>query len=397
MPLKILGTARDLRTKTPVVYCQASVSDYLTLVGKEYGNFTIQRRRETHKAYRRLKADIADGALLPSITLSVKPEIVAELIPLLDQPDELAAKLARPGQVDILDGLQRTFIMADLLEEGHSYSDEQKLLLEFWIEPNIETLIYRIIVLNAGQKPMSIRHQVELLFMSLKTSIEGQIDGLQIYTERDQTRRRRSRKFPLNFVISGYQAYITGSTELHKENIIAERMQIESALDASKEEVSEQFNSFIKYFDEYATFDDEVFRIYGRESDAQLSDPIDDSGTPQSSSSSRNIHWLATENVIVAFFGALTQYTGTIGSAQHEAKLERLNQSLKRLGFMLNVSPAGSDPLCLDVFDRLRMGANPRRVNVGAATRKLLANGFKEFFRSGGEIPFDQAWQLAAD
>lgn len=221
MALKVIGLARDLRTATPVVYAQIAIADYLEVVGDEFENFSIQRRRENHKAYQRLKLDIKAGALLPSITLAVKPDKVNQIIPLFETAENdrtafsaLANALGEHGNVDILDGLQRTYIMTDLKKEGHEFVQNQNVLVEFWLEADLNKLIYRIIILNAGQKPMSIRHQLELLFMSLKTSVEQAIDGLEIYTERDNTRRRRAKKFPLSVVVSGYQAYITSSAEL---------------------------------------------------------------------------------------------------------------------------------------------------------------------------------------
>lgn len=398
MSLNVLGLTRDLRSDTPVVYCQMDIPQYLNIVGEDFGNFTIQRRRESHKAYQRLSHDIRNGALLPSITLAVKPEFVGEIIPILGDNNRTAEALSLPGRVDILDGLQRTYIMHDLKEAQHQFSEEQKILVEFWLENDIKKLIYRIIVLNAGQKPMSIRHQVELLFMSLKASIENEIDDLQIYTERDTTRRRRSRKFPLNVVVSAYQAHITASSESQKENIIANKMQIEAALDASEQDISEQFQSFIKYLKIYSQLDDQVFRVYqGDVGEEVLEDPIDQVDMASTVKPSRNVHWLATENVFVSFFAAAAQFTSSELPENVALKAERLDSALEKLLIKLSEAEPGSDPLDLDVFDRLRMGNNPRKVNVGAATRKLLVNGFKEFFRDEGDSSLGRAWQLASE
>lgn len=157
MNIEVIGLARDLRTGTPVAYAQMSIDDYLMVVGDEFENFTIQRRRESHKAYQRLKLDIKAGALLPSITLAVKPDKVSEIVPLFEIAEKggdkqaLAKALSTAGQVDILDGLQRTYIINDLKADGVEFVEGQKILTEFWLESDINRLIYRIIVLNAGQ------------------------------------------------------------------------------------------------------------------------------------------------------------------------------------------------------------------------------------------------------
>lgn len=400
MDIRVLGLARDLRTNTPVVYAQLSVDDYLAVVGDEFENFTIQRRRENHKAYQRLKVDIADGALLPSITLAVKPDKVGAIIPLFEEAEKdagkykiLAAALSTEGQVDILDGLQRTYIITDLKKEGAKFVSGQNLHVEFWLEADIDRLIYRIIILNAGQKPMSIRHQIELLFMSLKTSIEKQIPDLDIYTERDNTRRTKAKKFALKAIVSAYQAFITGSAELQKGNVIAKELLESNALDATEEEITGQFDDFTRWLTVYASLDESMTRVY-----KSPNVPLEQVPEEAEPNKAPLIHggayanWLSTENVIMAFFAAVAQYGG--GDPK---KKERVERALETLLAALNNANEGDDPLGLEVFEQLRVGTNPRRINVGLATRRLLTNGFKEFFRESGETRLQQCWPIAAD
>ena len=401
MEITVIGLARDLRTNTPVVYGQMSINDYLDVVGEEFENFTIQRRRETHKAYERLKLDIRGGALLPSITLALKPDRVAAIIPLFELAEQpggdkgpLSEALSTKGQVDILDGLQRTYIINDLKGEGHRFVPGQKILVEFWLEQSLEKLIYRIIVLNAGQKPMSIRHQIELLFMSLRASIQKEIPDLEIYTERDNTRRTRARKFSLSAVVSAYQAFITSSPELHKDNIIANQLLASNALDSSEQEISHQFDVFIRYLGKFADLDDQITRIY-KSAAVDLKDlPV---ATDQDSVAAPAIHsgayanWLATENVMMTFFAAIAQFGNS------EVKQARVDQALEALKVLAAKCAEGDDPLGLEVFERLRAGNNPRRINVGLATRRLLTNGFKEFFRESGEVALSDCWTLGAE
>lgn len=394
MTIKILGTATDVRTNTSVVYTQMRIPEYLRIVGSDFGNFHLQRRREDHKAYARLSADIREGALLPSITLAVKPEAVPTILPSYEayktntgDTIALTAGLESPGNVDILDGLQRTYIMSDLAAEGIDFKEDQRILVEFWLEQDLHNLIYRIIVLNAGQKPMSIRHQLELLFGSLHASIVNRISDLEIYRERDGARRSRPRKFAFNVIVSAYQALLMGSAELQKDNIIATKLMENTALDLSVDELSEQFERFISALSIYADFDAEAFRIYrpqtgnAAEADAKNDD--------EASAASPN--WFAAENVMVAYFAAIAQFS-TQGQRRH-----RIDVALHKLKETLENAEAGSDPLALAIFDQIRSGFIPRKTNVGVATRRLLANGFKEYFREEGDLPLGQCWTLAAE
>jgi hypothetical protein len=377
--LKILGLAQDKRTDTPVVYAQIPISEFLPLVGTEFESFAIQRRREKHKTYERMKKDLIAGALLPSITLAVKPERVAAIRPLHAASDyqQLAISLSQPGGVNILDGLQRTYIIKDLQDEGVELNADQTLHLEFWLEESINNLVYRIIVLNAGQKPMSMRHQIELLFSTLKQRLEDKITSLEIYRERDQTRRRRSKKFALDRLASAYQSYITRSPEVSRENVVAQQIIEADAMDASEEELTTEFNSFLRLLARYCDLDDHVCRIYVQQ---------DDEGDIPTGA-----NWFGSENVLQSFFAANSQY------AVSELQKTRSDKALDHLLSTLAASSQGDDPLGLRRLLEIQQGFNPRKVNIGAATRKLLMNGFKELMRNEGETPMEDCWTFAAE
>lgn len=379
MRVHIRGSAKDLRTDTPVIYAQMTVPDYLEMVGEDFENFAIQRRREKHRAYDRMKKDIMQGALLPSITLAVRPELVAELNKLVEKEDHgaLAERLATPGQVNILDGLQRTYVLKEIKKEGHDFVEGQTVSLEFWLELSLEHLIYRIIVLNAGQKPMSMRHQVELLFSTLRRKIESEIPHLEILVERDSARRTRSRKYALDRLAGAYQAFITQSPEVRKENIVAQKLVESDVLDSDEDELLRQYESFIKYLTSYSELDDEVCRVYP-------SDQNDPTLTP-------GTQWFGSENVMNAFFSAISQLV------RHESYKKRVADALGEMLALLRRSAPGDDPINLREYNQITGGFNPRKVNVGFATRKLLTNGFKEYFRESGNIPFKDCWTLAAE
>lgn len=390
MALTILGDARDMRTDTPVVYAKMSIATYLQIVGEDFENFEIQRRREAHKSYRRMKDDLKAGTLLPSISLAAKSTAVENLISIYEKGRKtknwrpLQEKLIGGGLVDILDGLQRTFILHDIKREGHNFALGQELLAEFWLEKDLKNLIYRIIVLNAGQKPMSMRHQIELLFMSLKPYLEENVNGLVIYTERDSTRRRTAKKFSLALIASGYHAYLTASSELKKDNIVAAQLLDSNALDASKEELGASFDQFVSYLKRLTAIDEHVFQVYGRVAEVEES-AGDGTGAPNRQS------WIADENVFISFFAAIAQF------GKVDDRRERIDCALEKLVEVLKNSKKGNDPLFLEVYDQFRHGANPRRSNVGVATRRLITNGFKEYFRESGTLSFSKCWELAAD
>lgn len=389
--MKIIGEAKDLRSNTDIIYAQVTPDEYLRIVGEDYGNFAIQRKREAHKAYGRLKDDIRLGASLPTITLALKPEYVHGATEVIGNPEELSKYLSMPGRCNILDGLQRTYILDDLRKEKFQFREGQELLLEIWVESNLEKLVYRIIVLNAGQKPMSARHQIELLFASLHMAIEEKIGSIKLVTERDQKRRRKPRIYPLQVVISGYQAFVSGATELNKDNLISQQLQIDNALDMGEESIRSQFSDFIEFFKIYAKLDEEVFRVY--------SNSNGDSESDDEKSNLRSPHWLTNENTCISFFASISQFAPSGGTNERISaeKRRRTTSALHKLVGSISQSAPGSDPLRLEDLDAIRMGKSTRKINVGTYTRRLLANGLKEYFRAEGDISLAEAWNLAAD
>jgi hypothetical protein len=64
---------------------------------------------------------------------------------------------------------------------------------------------------------------------------------------------------------------------------------------------------------------------------------------------------------------------------------------------MLAARPAGEDPLQLGVLQSVIQGIETKKTNVGYATRKLLFNSFKEFFREAGEKALGDLWASEAE
>lgn len=398
MNFKILGKTVDLRTGTHVIYCKCSISEYLNIVNGDFENFSIQRKRESHKAYKRLKDDLKNGALLPSITLALKHHLVEKVLPSIEDNKALTRELSKPGNVDILDGLQRTYIIQDLVNDGHTFNPKQEVLLEYWLEGDIQKLIYRMIVLNAGQKAMSIRHQVELLFMSLRETISNEIDGVEIFLERDGSRRTQPHKYALGTLAASYQAFLTRSTEIDKNDVVSSNLVKDTVLDASEEEHTENFSQFINYFKTFKEIDHLAWNFYEKsfndEKFQELQSKKEDLDNDELIELNKLMAfknakvWFGSENVMLGFFCALGQAIGT-------SKKDRVDSALQVL--LNSFQEENDDPFGIYKYERYKGDINPRKSNIGNATRKLILNGFKEYIRDEGETPFTNCWALAID
>ncbi|RFP24662.1 hypothetical protein D0T25_03970 [Duganella sp. BJB488] len=324
-----------------------------------------------------MKDDIRAGALLPTITLSAALEAAQDLKRLCQERDfpNLVQRLTVVGGVNILDGLQRTYILADLQEEGHVFAVEQTVHLEIRIEENLDNLIYRIIVLNAGQKPMSMRHQIEVLFSAFRSTLERTIDRLELISENEEGRRTRARRYALDKVATAYHTYLLKSPEVEKQNIVAQKISEESVLSQDETKLGEDFAMFQHYLGQYAALDDEICRVY----DGSIA------AAPTGAA------WFGNENVMNAFFSSVSDF----GSSP--ARKDRIDRALAVLLQKLQTAQVGTDPLGLVVLQRIIEGLPVRKVNVGFGTRKLLNTAFKEYFRDEGDSDIAEIWQREAE
>lgn len=373
MSLEILGYTKDCRTNTNVVYADIKISDYLDLVGDDFDRFEIQRKRQDPKKYSRLKEDIKKGALLPAITLAINPSKVGYFLADVEakKSDDLISKLIKSPDLYILDGLQRSYIIKDLVDEGVVFNENQKLLIEIWFESKIEHLIYRLIVLNSGQKPMSMRHQVELLFTTLKTEIEEEIPNLKIYVEKDGQIRSQAMKFSFDRIVNAYYSFLTKSPEIKRDNLIVKKLNEDDILSSNEEELNANYNHFIGYLKKYCALDLNMYKIHS-----------------SGAESTGFKNWLADENTLKGFFAAVGRYSSD------EKKTERVNNALDKL--IKEAIKGVNDPMHLNVFYELKTGIDSKKYNVGNETRRLIMDGFREFFIDEGDTTFDECWKNAA-
>lgn len=373
---KVIGKARDLKSNTDVVYCQVSPEKYLKIVGNDFQNFELQRKKENHKGYGRLKKDIQEGALLPSITLAVKHDLVGKIVHHIDDDEKLEQSLScESGIVDILDGLQRTYILKELQESNFEFKDGQTLLLEYWLEADLKNIVYRMIVLNSGQKAMSMRHQIDLLFATTKQTIQESVNGIILFTERDEARRTSPNKYPLSNIAAAYYSFLKGSPEQDSENIVNDQIRNNEIFESSKEKINEDFDTFIEILNKFKVIDGLAWQLY------------------QDEPHTRDGHlWLGSDNVIVGFFAA----AGILVKNNMKNKVFLTLDSMIRSLHTLIEEGAPFDYFDLKSYESLIKDINFKKSNIGSARRKYILLMFKEYLKSDGDLSFKACWDMAA-
>lgn len=151
--------------------------------------------------------DIKAGTVLPPIVLGlIIPENQFDLIPTKDnnQFSELISDI-KDGNLTIIDGMQRTTALTEAIDDGAS--DSSLIRVEFWVSTQLNSLIYRMLVLNTGQVPWNIRRQVETVFSSMINEMKTVIPEMEVYTVDDGNRRTQGGQYHANDLIELYLAF----------------------------------------------------------------------------------------------------------------------------------------------------------------------------------------------
>jgi hypothetical protein len=214
MILNNLTKLKDNRTNCYSLIFEMAVKDYLNLIEEIYkdkGGLKEQREPLKSSSAMRIRKqmvkDIKAGTVLPPIVLGlIVPEKEFDLIPVKDnlQFVELISDV-KDGNLTIIDGMQRTTALTEALEEGAS--DDTQIRVEFWVSIKLNSLIYRMLVLNTGQVPWNLRRQVETIFSTMINEMKTAIPEMEVYKLDDANRRTQGGQYHANDLIELYLAF----------------------------------------------------------------------------------------------------------------------------------------------------------------------------------------------
>lgn len=218
---------------------QLALDSLIQLVDK----LDIQRNLQKSKLYERLSRDMVKGCVMPPLTLAF---LSAEAN---QQHDKEYYENFINRQIDnafVLDGIQR---LNTLKRTYDQYGDEldltQPLFLDIIICESKDKLLYRMITLNNGQKPMSARHQIEIL---AEHFLGGNDIPIIIQTEKQKLQAKPARAFHKADIVKAYIAFITGLLNYDNQKIIEQKMDeliAEKVLEYNLDAESPEFTSVL--------------------------------------------------------------------------------------------------------------------------------------------------------
>jgi hypothetical protein len=379
MPLQISAIAvdRDDRLLSYCVSAKCSYRDFLALTAGAEQNLSIQRTIiKGTKAYATLRSDLKRGCVLPPIVLAVTLNLPREPADYFNDTDLSGLSDALSGltapQVYIVDGLQRTNALrqtaAELADEALEQFLNRPLRIEVWLNIPFGAVAYRMLLLNAGQRPMSVKQQVEVLSSKLVDDLND-IPHLYIFRTNDARRRAQPGQFLLSKLAQALQAWLQGQPNLDLRNTVMEELLADSAINVLG-------NSAGAGNDGDGPAEDGFKKFVNWLVELDLAIGID------------NLHFLGNETALLGIAAA-------VGSLERSEKLsKRLWPSLTEL--LEQAKLKGADAIAVSTFERLRQGIDSSKENVGVATRDMVFVAFKEFIRDGGDTPMEECWQVAA-
>lgn len=323
--MEVFDVARDDVIKSTVIVARTNYADALQRIVPLIDRFDEQRKLQRPKFYDRLEADIVKGCIMPPITLAF-----VQLNSDIKSNDEALAYInSHIEHGYILDGMQRLNTLKRARTKP-GFDPERFIYLNIIIAEKYDLLLYRMITLNNGQKPMTVRHQIEMLTRTLIEDVlgEGAFTNITILSEKETEVNSPRDSFRRSDIVSAYTAFLSDSPHNQNSRIIEEKLDeilVGKVMDANRSDTDVSFVDILR----------EVDRL----SEAQF------------------IHnWLRNENNLIGF---------TIGAKRSLVTLKLVDPD--RVAEVVRK------------FESAFAIINPSKVNVGRFRRELSQYFFERF------------------
>lgn len=219
-----------------------AIDNFLPLIDR----LDIQRKGQNPKFYKRLEEDILKGCIMPPITIAF-----IELVEVIENNNLVTIESIINGNIEkafILDGLQRLRTLKRAFENKADKLDMYRpIFLNILICDSMDKLLYRMITLNNGQKPMTARHQIEIIASNVYDFSDVPIP---IQTEKRHSKKHMPGAFKQADFIKGYLAFLSKSTNIDNTKIIEEKMDeliADKILDNNINEINVEFSDVVLF------------------------------------------------------------------------------------------------------------------------------------------------------
>lgn len=354
----------DKKVQSKNIQFNMDISSYVELAEKIIDNNPFQRNRvnKSGSIYNLLKEDIMNGCIIPPIVLASTFNSSS------GSEQELFMKaLENHYDLKILDGLQRTLSLIDVYKNNKDHFDnlQEKYLIraEVYLSISDTGILYRMLTLNTGQTPMSLRHQLEILYSKY---LNDSSMGLNIIKETDERSIKSIYEFKFSDLIDGFNSYIERNELPIDRFDILQTVQIMDDI-SSDSEGNYQFTSFVT---SYASVVSELCKMHMDWCYPESVEHLPEEYKVKSNPFGRTTYKIFNRSQAVTGFGA------AIGDLIH-------NESLDKLSDVRSVSQGVH--FCEDDFLTL----NKYLDDIKEKSKKI-GNGQRIFFKFFFKFLFDK-------
>lgn len=258
----------DHRVGCISVLAEMRMGDYIKLVDAVYGQSGgIEGQRGPLKSKtsitirNRLVGDIQAGAVMPPVVVGVliepknydRAKNASDLTGFMNIIQPYYAE-----GISIIDGMQRTTAMLDAINSNARVAD-LPIRVEFWVSERLNSLIYRMLVLNTGQVPWEIGRQLETVYSQFLKRIRTELGSeVEVFLLDAQRRRVQSGQYQSKNVVELLLLFSSRRTELDIKDRIAEDF---TRLDAIE---TTAHSEFLEYFIETIRLMSKLDRQFSR-------------------------------------------------------------------------------------------------------------------------------------
>lgn len=368
----------DKKLKCCSIMKNIKIKDYLLLVEGAYANRGgIQGQREPLKQKtaitirKRMIDDIVAGTILPPIVIGV---IVDEATYEKSQKCEDAIQMIKSVEastISIIDGMQRTTAIIEAVEKNIEVK-ENYVRVEMWVSCDVNSMLYRMLVLNTGQVPWNMRRQIELIFDGVITDVKNEIKGIEIKSISDNQRRSHGGQYNANDLVEMFFAFGARTWKIDMRERVTDEFTRGDFVQSSSE------TDIVKLFCRVLA---SMYKL-----DLELDLKVKDNAVDGKFKKGRDL--FSSQPAKVGFSAACGELV--LGRPGENRKHEIIEEKIKNIEETISVvvDKLSEEQNAIDFvdFETLSEMVNVKSSKVGDYEREKFYSAFKVFFETKGEM-----------
>lgn len=260
------GFILDKKVNARNYLIEMSLIEYNSISKNILKNNEFQRPRvpSSKSVYRLLIDDIKSGCLMPSLVLALpydssNPNNPTDLLMFIEKNKD---------KLLILDGLQRTYTIQDVLSNITDVNELKKMdevivRVELYYNITRTNILYRMLTLNTGHKQMSTRHQIEIVYSDL---LDSKPKNVSILKDTDTHQKPCLDTYNYNDLIDGFTSFMDNDyLPIDREDIVNSIQNLEM-LNSLNKENADLFNKYIYTYNEMVHKFDQISSSWGVDS-----------------------------------------------------------------------------------------------------------------------------------